>query len=287
METKLSINDTVVTISPDHPFVVIGERINPTRRKKLAETMYAEDYSLVVEEARSQIEAGAKVLDINAGIPGADETKLLKGATQAVLETVQTPLCFDSANPDALAAALSVYPGKALINSTTAEEKMMERVLPIAKQYGAAVIGVITDENGIPTSAMDRLHVAEKLIKRGGDFGIPPEDIIIDPLALTVSADHRQARITLDAIELIGKELGVNMNLGASNISFGLPDRKIINVAFLALAISRGLTIAITDPTIAEIQTSLLACDLLMGRDEYSGRWIKAYRKREKAKTEV
>jgi 5-methyltetrahydrofolate--homocysteine methyltransferase len=285
METKLTLNDVSVTISPDHPFVVIGERINPTRRKKLAETMKAGDFSVVQKDARSQVDAGAQVLDINAGIPGADESVLLGGAAQAVLETVQTPLCFDSANPDALAAALAKYPGKALINSTTAEEKMMEKVLPIAKQYGAAVIGVITDENGIPATPMDRLHVAEKLIKRGGDFGVPAEDIIIDPLALTVSADHQQARITLDAIELIGKELGVNMNLGASNVSFGLPDRKIVNVAFLALAISRGLTVAITDPTIPEIQTSLLACDLLMGRDEYSGRWIKAFRAREKAKS--
>ena len=284
METKLTLNDVSVTISPDHPFVVIGERINPTRRKKLAETMNAGDFSIVQKDARSQVDAGAQILDINAGIPGADESVLLRGAAQAVLETVQTPLCFDSANPDALAAALAEYPGKALINSTTAEEKMMEKVLPIAKQYGAAVIGVITDENGIPATPMDRLHVAEKLIKRGGDFGVPAEDIIIDPLALTVSADHRQARITLDEIELIGKELGVNMNLGASNVSFGLPDRKIVNVAFLALAISRGLTVAITDPTIPEIQTSLLACDLLMGCDEYSGRWIKAFRAREKAK---
>ena len=148
METKLTLNDVSVTISPDHPFVVIGERINPTRRKKLAETMNAGDFSIVQKDAQSQVDAGAHVLDINAGIPGADESVLLRGASQAVLETVQTPLCFDSADPDALAAALAEYPGKALINSTTAEEKMMEKVLPIAKQYGAAVIGVITDENG-------------------------------------------------------------------------------------------------------------------------------------------
>ena len=182
---------------------------------------------------------------------------------------------------------MEVYPGKALINSTTAEEKMMEMVLPLAKQYGAAVIGVITDDKGIPATPADRLAVAAKLIKRAGDYGVPAEDIIIDPLALTVSADHRQARITLDSIDLIRKELGVNMNLGASNVSFGLPDRKIINVAYLALAISRGLTTAITDPTVPEIQTTLLACDLLMGHDEYSARWIKAFRKREKAKAEA
>lgn len=287
MESQLSLKDKTVTISPDHPFVMIGERINPTRRKKLAATILEGDFSMVQEDARAQVEAGAQVLDVNAGIPGADEPALLRSAAQAVMEVVNVPLCFDSANPNALAAALEVYPGKALINSTTAEEKMMETVFPLAKQYGAAVIGVITDDKGVPASPADRLRVAANLIKRAGDFGIPVEDIIIDPLALTVSADHKQARITLDSIELIREELGVNMNLGASNVSFGLPDRKIINVAYLALAISRGLTIAITDPTVPEIQTTLLACDLLMGRDEYSARWIKAFRKREKAKAEV
>jgi 5-methyltetrahydrofolate--homocysteine methyltransferase len=287
METKLSLKEKTVTISPNHPFVMIGERINPTRRKKLAATIEQGDFSMVQEDARAQVEAGAQVLDVNAGIPGADEPALLRGAAQAVMEVVNVPLCFDSANPDALAAALAVYPGKALINSTTAEEKMMQTVFPLAKQYAASVIGVITDDKGVPASSADRLRVAEKLIKRAGDFGVPVENIIIDPLALTVSADHMQARITLDSIELIRKELGVNMNLGASNVSFGLPDRKIINVAYLALAISRGLTTAITDPTVPEIQTTLLACDLLMGRDEFSGRWIKAFRAREKAKAEV
>lgn len=287
METKLRINEKMVTISRDHPFVMIGERINPTRRKKLAASIVEGDFQLVQEDAKAQVLAGAQVLDVNAGIPGADEPALLRSVAQAVMTVVSVPLCFDSANPVALAAALAVYPGKALINSTTAEEKMMEQVLPLAKQYGAAVIGVITDDKGIPPTPKDRLNVAEKLIKRAGDYGLPAEDIIIDPLALTVSADHRQALITLDSIELIRKELGVNMNLGASNVSFGLPDRKIINVAYLALAISRGLTTAITDPTVPEIQTTLLACDLLMGRDEFSSRWIKAFRAREKAKASM
>jgi 5-methyltetrahydrofolate--homocysteine methyltransferase len=192
------------------------------------------------------------------------------------------PLCFDSANPDALQAALEVYPGKALINSTTAEEAMMARVLPLAKQYGAAVIGVITDENGIPATAKARLEVARKLVNRAADFGIPAEDVVIDCLALTVGADHNAGKVTLDSITLVRQELGVNMSLGASNVSFGLPDRKVINVAYLALAIARGLTAAITDPTVPEIQTMLLACDLLMGRDEYAMRWIKAFRKRSK-----
>ena len=280
METKLAFKDHTVIISPENPFTIIGERINPTRRKKLAETMAQGDFSVVQEDARKQVEAGAHVLDVNAGIPGADEPALLRGAAQAVMEVVSVPLCFDTANPEALKAALEVYPGKALINSTTAEEHMMARVFPLAKQYTAAVIGVITDESGVPATPEARLQVARKLVNRAADFGIPAEDIVIDCLALTVGADPKAGQITLDSMVLVRKELGVNLNLGASNVSFGLPDRKIINVAYLALAIARGLTIAITDPTVPEIQTTLLACDLLMGHDEYAMRWIKAFRKR-------
>jgi 5-methyltetrahydrofolate--homocysteine methyltransferase len=283
METKLTCKNKEVIISPDRPFTIIGERINPTRRKKLAETMAQGDFSVVLEDARKQIEAGAQVLDVNAGIPGADEPALLSGAVQALIEFTQTPLCIDTANPDALKAALEVYPGKALINSTTAEESMMARVFPLARQFGAAVIGVITDESGVPPTPEARLAVARKLIRRAGDYSIPPEDIVIDCLALTVGADHKAGQITLDSVALVRDELGVNLNLGASNVSFGLPDRKIINVAYLALAIARGLTVAITDPTVPEIQTTLLACDLLMGRDEYAMRWIKAFRKRSAA----
>jgi 5-methyltetrahydrofolate--homocysteine methyltransferase len=283
METRLSIKGRVITISPDHPFTIIGERINPTRRKKLAETMSQGDFSVVQEDARKQVEAGAHVLDVNAGIPGGDEPILLSGAVKAVMEIVDVPLCIDTANPDALKAALEVYPGKALINSTTAEESMMSRVFPLAKKHDAAVIGVITDENGVPPTPEARLEVARKLINRASDYGIAAENIIIDCLALTVGADHNAGRITLDSMVLVRKELGVNLNLGASNVSFGLPDRKILNVAYLSLAVARGLTIAITDPTVPEIQTTLLACDLLMGRDEYAMRWIKAFRKRSQA----
>jgi 5-methyltetrahydrofolate--homocysteine methyltransferase len=284
METSLSYKEKQVIISPDLPFVYIGERINPTRRKKLAESMAQGDFSVALEDARRQVEAGAQVLDVNAGIPGGDEPALLRGAVQAVMEAVQVPICIDTANPNALQAALEIYPGKALINSTTAESRMMERVFPLAKQYGAAVIGVITDEKGIPATPQERLGVARKLVMAAGEYGIPPEDVMIDCLALTVGADHNAGRVTLDSMLLVRQELGVNLSLGASNVSFGLPDRKVINVAYLALAIARGLTAAITDPTVLEIQATVLACDLLMGRDEYSMRWIQAFRKREKAK---
>lgn len=280
MQTVLSYKDHQVIIGPDQPFVIIGERINPTRRKKFAETMAQGDFTLVQEDAQKQVAAGAQVLDINAGIPGGDEPALLRAAVEAVLQVVEVPLCLDSANPDALQAALEIYPGKALINSTTAEEKMMGRVLPLAKEYGAAVIGVITDESGIPATPPARLQTARKLLERAGQFGLPAEDVLIDCLALTVSADHNAGRVTLDSLQLVRDELGVNLSLGASNVSFGLPDRKIINSTYLALAIARGLTAAITDPTVPEVRTTLLASDTLMGHDEFAMRWIKAYRKR-------
>jgi 5-methyltetrahydrofolate--homocysteine methyltransferase len=280
METKLTNKDRTVIISPEHPFVMIGERINPTRRKKLAATMAEGDFSVALEDAQRQLEAGAQVLDVNAGVPGADEPALMLGLVRAIMEVTDAPLCIDSANPDALEAALQIYPGKALINSTTAEASMMDRVLPLVKKYNAAVIGVITDESGIPATAEDRLGVARKLLNRAADLGIPAEDVVIDCLALTVGADHHAGQVTLDAMRLIRDELGVNLSLGASNVSFGLPDRKIINTAYLALAIARGMTAAITDPTVPEIRTTLLACDLLMGHDEYAMQWIKSYRKR-------
>lgn len=282
METKLTLNDREVVISPKGPFTIIGERINPTRRKKLAESMAQGDFSVAQEDARRQVAAGAHVLDVNAGIPGGDEPVLLRGAVEAVIEVADAPLCIDTANPEALEAALAIYPGKALVNSTTAEESMMQLVLPLVKKYNAAVIGVITDEDGIPATPEARLAAARKLVNRAGDLGIPPEDVVIDALALTVGADHNAGRVTLDSLQLIQEELGVNLNLGASNVSFGLPDRKIINTAYLALAIARGLTTAITDPTKPEIATTLLACDLLMGHDEYAMNWIKAYRRRSK-----
>ena len=283
METRLSFKDHEIRIGPEHPFVVIGERINPTRRKKLLETLSAGDYSVALDDARAQIAAGAQVLDVNAGVPGADEPQLLAGLTRALIAAVDVPLCFDSANPAALEAALSIYTGKALINSTTGEEKMLNVVLPLAAKYHAAVIGVITDDKGVPPTPVGRLAVARKIVARAAEHGIPAEDIVIDCLALTVSADSNAGQVTLDTLQLVRQELGVNLSLGASNVSFGLPDRKSINAAYLALGIARGLTAAITDPTVPELRTTILACDVLMGHDAYSMRWIKAFRAAQKA----
>jgi 5-methyltetrahydrofolate--homocysteine methyltransferase len=287
LETILKSKSREVAIGADHPFVIIGERINPTRRKSLAESLATGDFKIALKDAQAQVTAGAHVLDVNAGVPGADEPRLLADLTRALMEAVDIPLCFDSANPAALEAALSVYQGKALINSTTGEAKMLDAVLPLAAKYHAAVIGVITDETGVPATPQARLAVARKIVARAHDFGVPPEDVIIDCLAMTVSADSNAGRVTLETMELVRADLGVNLSLGASNVSFGLPDRMALNAAYLALGIARGMTAAITDPTVTELATTIRACDLLMGHDEYSMRWIKAFRAAKKAKEQA
>jgi 5-methyltetrahydrofolate--homocysteine methyltransferase len=263
METLLSSKTKTVVISPDRPFVVIGERINPTGRKKLAEELAAGDFSRVRSDALAQMEAGAHVLDVNSGVPGADEPAIMRQAVQMVMETVDAPLCFDSPNPAALEAALAIYSGKALINSTTGEDAALERVLPLAKKYGAAFIGLCNDDRGIPAA-----------------------DIVIDPLVLTVGADSNAGKVTLETIRLIRQELGVNVSAGASNVSFGLPDRPSLNAAFMAMAMTMGMDAAITNPLEPTVHTAILAADLFLGHDAYGGRWIKDFRKREKAKAD-
>ena len=284
METTLSSKSKTVIISVDRPFVSIGERINPTGRKKLAEEMAAGDFSRVRSDALAQVEAGAQVLDVNSGVPGADEVAIMVKAVQTVMEAVDVPLCFDSPNPAALEAALSIYTGKALINSTTGEDEALERVLPLAKKHGAAVIALVNDERGPVQDPQARLAIARKIVARAADYGIPIADLVFDPLVMTVGADSNASRVTLDTIRLLRQELGVNMTAGASNVSFGLPDRPALNAAFISMAMTAGLTAAITNPLEPSVHTSILAADLFLGHDEYGGRWIKAFRKREKAK---
>jgi 5-methyltetrahydrofolate--homocysteine methyltransferase len=284
LETTLSSKTKKVVISPENAFVIIGERINPTGRKKLAEEMAAGDFSRVRTDALAQVEAGAKILDVNAGVPGGDEPAIMRRAVETVQEVVDVPLCFDSPNPDALEAALSVYSGKALINSTTAEEHALQRVLPLAKKYGAAVIALCNDERGPVQDPQVRLEIARKIIARAAEFGIPQSDLLFDPLVMTVGADSNAARVTLDTIDLLRRELDVNFTCGASNVSFGLPDRPILNAAFMAMAITRGLNSAITNPLEPTVTINILGANLLMGHDEYGSAWIKAFRKREKAK---
>jgi 5-methyltetrahydrofolate--homocysteine methyltransferase len=282
LTTAVSSKTKEVLISRDRPCVIIGERINPTGRKKLAAELQESNFDIVRQDAVAQVEAGAKILDVNVGVPGADEPALLVQAIQAVREVTDVPLCIDTADAVALEAGLKIYDGKALINSVNGEEARLKSVLPLVKEYGAAVIGLCMDDDGIPTTAEGRFAVAGKIIERAGKLGIPPEDIAIDPLALTLGADHRAGRIALDAIEMIVAEFGVNITMGASNISFGMPDRGAINAAFIAMAIHAGLTCPIVNPLHEEVATAILAADLAMGRDEWGARWIKAYRQRQK-----
>jgi 5-methyltetrahydrofolate--homocysteine methyltransferase len=283
LTTILSSANDSVQISRDQPTAIIGERINPTGRKKVLAALQAGDFDVVRRDAVDQVEAGAAVLDVNAGVPGADEPVLLVQALRAVMEVVDTPLCIDTANPKALAAALAAYPGKALVNSVNGEEKRLAAVLPLVKEHNAAVIGLCLDDDGIPDTPEKRLAVAAKIIERAGKLGIPAENVVIDPLTLTLGSDHLAGRMVLDTVALVVKEFGVNMTIGASNVSFGLPDRTLLNAAFIAMAIHAGVTCPITNPLATEVNTAVLAADLAMGRDEYSARWIKAFRRRQKA----
>lgn len=283
--TKLTYKNKTITINREGPTVIIGERINPTGRKVVLKALQEGNFEIVRQDAVAQVDAGATVLDVNAGVPGADEVALLPQVMQEVMSVVDVPLCIDTANPLALEAALKLYDGKALINSVNGEEKSLESVLPLAKEYGAAVIGLCMDDDGIPGTPEDRVAVAEKIIERAGKMGLPAEDVVIDPLAMTMGADHKAGWITLETVKLVVREFGVNITMGASNISFGLPDRKYVNAAFIAMSIQAGLTCPITNPLVTEINTAVLAADLSLGKDEFGMRWIKGYRKRQKSKS--
>lgn len=274
-----------VEISRALPTVIIGERINPTGRKMVLQALKEGNFDTVRQDAIDQVQAGAHMLDVNAGVPGADEPALLKRVMGIVMEVADVPLCIDTADPEALEAALSVYGGKALVNSVNGEERALSTVLPLVRDHGAAVIALCMDDDGIPETAEDRLRVAEKILERASQLGIPQEDIVIDPLALTMGADSSAGRIALDTIGLVVDRLGNNVTMGASNISFGMPDRKYINATFIAMAIHAGLTCPITNPLVAEIRTTVLAADLAMGRDDYGMTWIKAYRQRQAAQS--
>ncbi|MEJ2013246.1 MAG: dihydropteroate synthase [Anaerolineales bacterium] len=286
LKTVIASKAKSVEIARENPTVIIGERINPTGRKKVLAALQQGDFEIVRKDAVDQVAAGAAILDVNAGVPSADEPELLKQVMQTVMEVVDVPLCIDTADPLALRAALEVYEGTPLINSVNGEEKSLEAVLPLVKEFDAAVIGLCMDDDGIPPTPEDRLAVAEKILERAGKLGIPAEKVIIDPLALTMGSDHTAGKVALDTIGLVIAEFGVNITMGASNISFGLPDRHSINATFIAMAIHAGMTCPITNPLVQEIQTTVLAADLAMGRDEYGMRWIKAYREREKKEAE-
>jgi 5-methyltetrahydrofolate--homocysteine methyltransferase len=280
MHTVLESRSSTVTIGHDQPFCVIGERINPTGRKTFAEELRGDDLSTVRSDALDQVAAGADMLDVNAGIPLVEEPELLKKMLGVVQQAVDVPICIDSSVIEALEAGLSVYEGKALVNSVTGEDERLEEILPLVAHHGAAVIGLANDETGIPETAQQRLDIARKIVSAAGDHGIPPEDVVIDPLAMTVGADTEAVKITLQAIGMIRDELGVNMCLGASNVSFGLPQRHALGSAFLPMAMAAGLTSAIMSCN-RQVVESVRAADLLLGHDEWGARWIAAHRERQ------
>ncbi|HLC35526.1 MAG TPA: dihydropteroate synthase [Anaerolineales bacterium] len=276
MQTVLKGTTREAILDTEGQAVIVGERINPTGRKKLAAALQAGDMALVLESAAAQVAAGAEVLDINVGVPGLDDVAMLPKVVSVVAEAMGVPICIDTPNPAALAAALKVVPGKPLVNSVNGEEASLRSVLPLVKDRGAAVIGLTMDDNGIPMDAESRVKVAGKILERAAKLGIPAADVIIDPLVLTVGADSHAGMVTLATIERVRKEFGVSINLGASNVSFGLPDRHTINQAFLALAVGRGANCLITDP--GKLAGIIRATDLLLGRDEYAARYIAYFR---------
>jgi 5-methyltetrahydrofolate--homocysteine methyltransferase len=280
MDTVLRSRSNSVTIGAGHPFVIIGERINPTGRKVFAQELRDGDLSRVAADATAQVAAGANVLDINAGIPMVDEPELLKAMIATAQATVDAPICIDSSVIEALEAGLSAYEGRALVNSVTAEDERLNEILPLVARHGAAVIGLANDETGIPETAQKRLELARKIVSAAADHGIAAADVLIDPLAMTVGADTEAVNTTLQAIRMIRDELGVNMCLGASNVSFGLPQRHILNAAFLPMAMAAGLTSAIMS-TATECVQSVRAADLLLGHDPWGSSWIAAYRARQ------
>jgi 5-methyltetrahydrofolate--homocysteine methyltransferase len=276
MKAELKSKTKSAIIDTDGPFAIIGEKINPTGRKKLAAALQAGDMEYVRDLATKQINAGADLLDVNVGVPGIDDVAMLTQVVELLTDEFDIPLCLDSPNPEALAAALPLCSGKTLVNSVNGEENSLEAVLPLVKEHNSAVIGLTMDDDGIPDDAEGRLAIAEKIIERAAKLGIPADDIVIDPLVLTVGADQRASSITLQTIEMVRREFGVNINIGASNVSFGLPDRDVINLAFLSMAIYAGATCAITDPM--KYTLHIRATDLLRGRDENAMCYLKYYR---------
>jgi len=284
MRTIVSGATRQVTIGDGLPTVLIGERINPTGKKKLAAALQTGDLERVRQEALAQVQAGADILDVNVGVPGLDEVELLPRAVKVVIEAVDVPVCLDSDNPRALEAALKVYRGKPILNSVNGAEARLTDVLTLVKRHGTAVIGLCMDEKGIPHDIDTRVAIARRIVDRAVAMGIPREDVIIDTLALTVASDTHSALVTLETIRRVRDELGVNQTLGASNVSFGLPDRDVLNGAFLALAMAHGLTCPTVD--VAKVRAFVTAADLVLGRDDYAMRYIKAFRQRQQAQQE-
>ena len=277
-ETIVSSSTQEIRIGVDHPFVVIGERINPTGRKLLAEEMKAGNLERVEGDAIAQVAAGAQMLDVNAGVPLADEPGILAESIQLVQSVTDVPLCIDSSIIEALEAGLAVYQGKALLNSVTGEEERLEIILPMVKKYGAAVIGISNDDSGISEDINVRYEVAKKIVERAIDHGIPKEDVVIDPLVMPIGAINQAGKQVLELVRRLREELKVNTTCGASNLSFGLPNRHGLNATFLPMAISSGMPCAITNPMDKEIMQAVRGANVVIGQDPECDEWIKNYR---------
>ena len=276
--TIISSKTKEIIIGPDQPFVIIGERINPTNRKLLAAEMKAGNLERVQQDAMSQINAGAQILDVNAGVPLADEPKILADSIKLIQSISDVPLCIDSSIVEALKCGLEAYQGKALLNSVTGEEERLETVLPLVKQFGCAVIGISNDDSGISEDINVRFEVAKKIVERAMDYGIPKEDILIDPLVMPIGAINDAGKQVLELIKKLQNELQVNTTCGASNLSFGLPNRHGLNTAFIAMAIANGMPCAITNPLEKEIMQSIRGANVVMGHDPECSAWIMNYR---------
>jgi 5-methyltetrahydrofolate--homocysteine methyltransferase len=277
-ETLVSSASREVIIGFNRPFVIIGERINPTGRKILSKEMMQGDYSRVEADAIAQVAAGAQMLDVNAGIPLADEPAMLAEAVKRVQAVTDVPLSIDSSIVAALASGLSVYQGKALVNSVTGEEERLEAVLPLVAKHGAAVVAISNDESGISEDPDVRFEVAKKIVERAADYGISHNDVVVDPLVMPIGAVNSAATQVMHLVRRLRDELQVNTTCGASNVSFGLPNRNGINSAFLTMAIAAGLSSAITSPLHAEVMQAVLGADVMMGKDPNCASWIRKYR---------
>jgi 5-methyltetrahydrofolate--homocysteine methyltransferase len=282
METIVRSPSRAVLIGPEHPFCVIGERINPTGRKAFQAQLQQGDLSQIESDVAEQVAGGADMLDVNVGDPLADEVGLMSEAISLVQTLTELPLCIDSSVIEALESGLDAYEGKALVNSVTGEDGRLDAILPIVARHGAAVIGLANDEE-IPMEPTRRLEVAKKIVSAAGEHGIPPEDVIIDPLAMPVGAEPRAVTLFLETLHLLQDELGVNTTCGASNTSFGLPGRHTLGAAFLAVAQSHGLTSAIMDARHAQTVEAVRATDFLLGRDEWGAQWIARHRAKQAA----
>ena len=278
MHTIISSPTKTVTIGADVPFVIIGERINPTGRKLFQEKLRNDDLSTIEIDVADQVAGGCDMLDVNMGVPLTDEPALLAKAIKLVQSLTDLPICIDSSIIEALDAGLAAYEGKAMVNSMTGEDDRMDAILPLVKKYDAAILALPNDETGIPMTAPERMVIVDKIVKRVEKEGIPLENLLIDPLAMTVGADTEAVKNTLETMYLVREKYGLNMSIGASNVSFGLPNRHALNAAFMPMAMAMGLTSAIMDGRTAEVVTSVRAADLLLGMDPWGGNWISQFR---------